>query len=302
MSSTSSSNSSSSSTSSRESESESRSSQVDTSTSRSRVGTSNPQASTLFPRKDALGDIKDEEPTNYSTNLETSVYKGQIRSGYRLPMHPFAVAFLNYYKMGSDQLVPNGWRKLVGLIYLVQTSAYQVAVHDFMRLYLEVCFLKNVARIVGWYYIHNKVRVIKEGPKSNKGWHFSPRTAAWGLIPPTPTAPIASTPVVESLVDLRGRAPELVTGTPSSRTPSKGGKGKLLGLLQKASKGKRKEVAGEGYPPVIKKSRALIPPTPRLVIEDLPIDKDPIFSSKMDDQEGRFWHAELTYLRSTFGS
>ncbi|KAK2980104.1 hypothetical protein RJ640_019527 [Escallonia rubra] len=173
------------------------------------------QASTLFPRRDALGDIKDEveenfdedtwftldekrnkmtkeciielleefplppsfsargpalqESANYGTDLETSVYEGQIRSGYRIPTHPFVVAFFNYYKMASGQLVPNGWRKLVGLIYLVKTSGYPVTVHDFMRLYLEVCFIKNVAKSVGWYYIHNMVRVIKGGPKPNKG-------------------------------------------------------------------------------------------------------------------------------------
>ncbi|KAK2984083.1 hypothetical protein RJ640_028547 [Escallonia rubra] len=112
-----------------------------------------------------------QEPANYGTDLETSVYEGQIRSGYRVPMHPFAVAFFNHYKMAPGQLVPNGWRKLVGLIYLVQTSGYPVTVHEFMRLYLEVCFIKNVANNVGWYYIHNRIRIIKGGPKFNKGWH-----------------------------------------------------------------------------------------------------------------------------------
>ncbi|KAK3009254.1 hypothetical protein RJ639_014120 [Escallonia herrerae] len=48
---------------------------------------------------------------------------------------------------------------------------YPMMVHDFMRLYLEVCLIKNVASIVGWYYIHNRVRVIKRVPKSHKGWH-----------------------------------------------------------------------------------------------------------------------------------
>ncbi|KAK2991352.1 hypothetical protein RJ640_001209 [Escallonia rubra] len=112
-----------------------------------------------------------QEPANYGTDLETSVYEGQIRSGYRIPMHPFAVAFFNYYKMAPGQLVPNGWRKLVGLIYLVPTSGYPVTVHDFLRLYIEVCFIKNVEKNVCLYYIHNRGRVIKGGPKSNKGWH-----------------------------------------------------------------------------------------------------------------------------------
>ncbi|KAK3042689.1 hypothetical protein RJ639_000941 [Escallonia herrerae] len=197
-----------------ENDSESRPSQVSTSTRRSQVGTSTPSASTSFPCRDALGEIKDEaedkfdedtwfsadekrnkmtkesivelleefplpppfstrvptlqNPANYGTVLEISVYEGQIRSGYRVPMHPFAVAFFDHYKMAPSQLMPNGWRKLVGLIYLVQTSGYPLTVHDFMRLYLEVCFIKNVANSVSWYYIHNRVRVIKGGPKSNK--------------------------------------------------------------------------------------------------------------------------------------
>ncbi|KAK3029814.1 hypothetical protein RJ639_038256 [Escallonia herrerae] len=150
-----------------------------TSTLRSQVGTSTPQASTSMPRRDALGDIKDEaedkfdedtwftanekrnkmtnksiielleefplpppfsaqvlvlqEPANYGTNFETSVYEGQIKYGYRIPMHLFDVAFFNYYKMAPGQLVPNGWRKLLGLIYLMQTSRYPVTIHDFMR-------------------------------------------------------------------------------------------------------------------------------------------------------------------------
>ncbi|KAK3013373.1 hypothetical protein RJ639_009538 [Escallonia herrerae] len=79
-----------------------------------------------------------QEPANYGTDLETSIYEGQISSGYRVPMHPFDVTFFNHYKMVPGQLVPNGWRKLVGLIYLVQSSGYLVTVDDFMRLYLEL--------------------------------------------------------------------------------------------------------------------------------------------------------------------
>ncbi|KAK2988455.1 hypothetical protein RJ640_007485 [Escallonia rubra] len=219
-----------------ESGSERRSSQVGTSTYRSRIRTSTPQATTPFPRRDALGEIKDEaedkffedtwfaadekrnkmtkesivelleechlppsfstrvptlqEPANYGTDLETSVYEGQIRSGYRVPMHPFAVAFFNHYKMAPGQLVPNGWRKLVGLIYLVQTSGYPVTVHDFMRLYLE------------------------------------------------------------------------------------------------ASKGKRKEVTGEGSSPLVKRARTPTSPVPPLVVDDLSIDKDPIFRPRWTIKRG----------------
>ncbi|KAK3021612.1 hypothetical protein RJ639_045245 [Escallonia herrerae] len=334
--------------------SESRSSQVGTSTHRSQEGTSTPQVSTSFSRRDSLGEIKDEaedkfdedtwfsadekrnkmtkesivelleeiplplpfsarvhalqEPANYGTDLETSVYKGQIRSGYRVPMHPFAVAFYNHYKMAPCQLVPNEWRKLIGLIYLVQTSGYPVTVEDFMRLYL-----KNVANSVGWYYIHNRIRVIKRGPKSNKDYekkgslapnattkklidHIKRRGVLSidkplsdqemqhaGLIPTTLVVPVPPTPVVESQLVLGPKTQGIAIGTSSSRTSSLeiagkgvGAKGDFLGLLQKASKGKRKEGTGEGSSPLVKKARAPTPLVPPLVVEDLLVKKDTI--------------------------
>ncbi|KAK2973357.1 hypothetical protein RJ640_015112 [Escallonia rubra] len=234
-----------------------------------------------------------QEPANYGTDLETSVYEGQIRSGYRVPMHPFAVAFFNHYKMEPGQLVPNGWRKLIGLIYLVQTSGYPVTVHDFMRLYLEVCFIKNVAKSVDWYYIHNRLRIIKGGPKSNKGWHsryfFIQRPNDQemrhaGLIHPAPALPIPPTPVVELRSVLGPKTQRMAIGTSLFRTPSlemagkgEGAKGDFFGLLQKASKGKRKEGTGEGSSPLLKRARAPTPPVAPLVVEDVPIGKDPIF-------------------------
>ncbi|KAK2983379.1 hypothetical protein RJ640_016003 [Escallonia rubra] len=111
------------------------------------------------------------EPANYGTKFETGVYEEQVKSGYRLPLHPFALRFFEHYRMAPGQLVPNGWRKLVGLIYLVQTSGYKPDVTDFMRVFFEVCFVKGVANCPGWYYIHGRQRLLKGGPKSNKGWH-----------------------------------------------------------------------------------------------------------------------------------
>ncbi|KAK2975171.1 hypothetical protein RJ640_017384 [Escallonia rubra] len=111
------------------------------------------------------------EPANYGTKFETGVYEEQVKSGYRLPLHPFALRFFEHYRMAPGQLVPNGWRKLAGLIYLVQTSGYKPDVTDFMRVFFEVCFVKGVANCPGWYYIHSRQRLLKGGPKSNKGWH-----------------------------------------------------------------------------------------------------------------------------------
>ncbi|KAK3034849.1 hypothetical protein RJ639_032304 [Escallonia herrerae] len=98
-----------------------------------------------------------QEPANYGTKFETGIYEEQVKSGYRLPLHPFALRFFEHYRMAPGQLVPNGWRKLAGLIYLVQTSRYKPDATDFMR----------------------------GGPKSNKGWHsryfFVGRLDKWEL-------------------------------------------------------------------------------------------------------------------------
>ncbi|KAK3022114.1 hypothetical protein RJ639_046304 [Escallonia herrerae] len=89
-----------------------------------------------------------QEPANYGTKYETGIYEEQVRSGYRLPLHPFAHRFFEHYHMAPSQLVPNGWRKLVGLIYLVQTSGYKPDATNFMR-----------------------ATTSERGAKSNKGWH-----------------------------------------------------------------------------------------------------------------------------------
>ncbi|KAK3030065.1 hypothetical protein RJ639_038476 [Escallonia herrerae] len=59
-----------------------------------------------------------QEPANYGTRFETEIYGEQVKSGYRLPLHPFALRFFEHYHMAPRHLVPNGWRKLVGLIYV----------------------------------------------------------------------------------------------------------------------------------------------------------------------------------------
>ncbi|KAK3033422.1 hypothetical protein RJ639_032395 [Escallonia herrerae] len=60
-----------------------------------------------------------QEPANYGTKFDTGIYEEQVKSGYRLPLHPFALHFFEHYHMAPGQLVPNGWRKFVRLIYLV---------------------------------------------------------------------------------------------------------------------------------------------------------------------------------------
>ncbi|KAK3032955.1 hypothetical protein RJ639_036126 [Escallonia herrerae] len=110
-----------------------------------------------------------QEPSNYGTKFETGIYEEQANSGYRLPLHPFAIRFFKHYHMAPGQLVLNGWRKLVGLIYLVKTSGYKPDAIDFMRVFFKIYFVKGVANCPGWYYIHSRQRLLKGGPKSNKG-------------------------------------------------------------------------------------------------------------------------------------
>ncbi|KAK2979389.1 hypothetical protein RJ640_016797 [Escallonia rubra] len=230
-----------------------------------------------------------QEPANYGTDLETSVYEGQIKSGYRIPMHPFAVAFFNHYKMAPGQLVPNGWRKLVGLIYLVQTSGYPVTVHDFMRLYLEWNGYCKDYEKKGFLAPNDMTKKLLDHIKRRGVLNIDePLTDQEmqhaGLIPPAPAMPVPLTPVLEPRIVSKSKTREQTIGTSSSSTPSiemagKGdaAKGDFIGLLQKASKGKRKESTGEGSSPIVKRLRAPIPPVPTLVVEDISIHKDPIF-------------------------
>ncbi|KAK2968953.1 hypothetical protein RJ640_029760 [Escallonia rubra] len=112
-----------------------------------------------------------QELANYGTDWETGMYEEQVRSGYRRFLHPFDLKLFKHYHMAPGQLVPNGWRKLAGLIYLIETSGYKADSTDFMRVFFEICFVKGVASCPRWYYIHSRQRLLKRGPKSNKGWH-----------------------------------------------------------------------------------------------------------------------------------
>ncbi|KAK3008055.1 hypothetical protein RJ639_014152 [Escallonia herrerae] len=81
-----------------------------------------------------------QEPANYETRFETEIYEEQVKSGYRLPLHPFALCFFEHYHMASGQLVPNGWRKLDRLIYSVQTSGYKTRCNRFYESVLQNLF------------------------------------------------------------------------------------------------------------------------------------------------------------------
>ncbi|KAK2997735.1 hypothetical protein RJ639_024901 [Escallonia herrerae] len=254
-----------------------------------------------------------QEPANYGRDLETSVYEGQIRSGNRVPMHPFAVAFFNHYKMAPGQLVPNGWRKLVGLIYLVQTSGYPVTrpsgKWEFPRKWNGFCkdYEKKgslapnatIKKLID--HIERRGVLSIDEPLSDQEMRHA------GLIPPALAMPVPPTPVVEPQLVLGPKTQGLAIGTSSSRTSSLemagkgvGAKGDFLGLLQKAFKGKRKEGTGEGSSPLVKRARAPTPSVPPLVVEHLPVEKDPIFcprwTIKRGDSGMPSWHVSAQHL------
>ncbi|KAK2973472.1 hypothetical protein RJ640_013526 [Escallonia rubra] len=211
------------------------------------------------------------EPANYGTKFETGVYEEQVKSGYRLPLHPFALRFFEHYRMAPGQLVPNGWRKLAGLIYLVQTSGYKPDVTDFMRVFFEVCFVKGVANCPGWYYIHSRQRLLKGGPKSNKGWHSRyffvgrldkgdlPFDRVWNPYCKDFENPGKPTPN------------KMASGSGKSQ------QGAFLGVLQKA-KGKRKEKQPSvELPPVPKRTRVTPAEHSPQILDQVSIEDDPIF-------------------------
>ncbi|KAK2980078.1 hypothetical protein RJ640_000187 [Escallonia rubra] len=90
-----------------------------------------------------------QEPVNYGIDWEMAIYEEQLKSGYELPLHPFSLKVFDHYKMVTSQLVPNGWMKLVGLIYLVKTSGSKVYPTDFLKVFFELCFVKGVSTLVG---------------------------------------------------------------------------------------------------------------------------------------------------------
>ncbi|KAK3020513.1 hypothetical protein RJ639_045455 [Escallonia herrerae] len=209
-----------------------------------------------------------QEQANYGTKFETGIYEEQVKSGYRLLLHPFALRFFEHYRMAPGQLVPNGWRKLVGLIYLVQTSGYKPDATDFMRVFFKIYFVKGVANCPG---CHIKLRggLCIDEPLSKEQLEWAkiipPKPIPAGLLIPSPP------PAIPSMSSAETVPLEMASG--SEKSP----KGGFLGVLQKA-KGKRKEKQPSAeLPPVPKRTRVTPPERSPRILEQVSIDDDPIF-------------------------
>ncbi|KAK2976203.1 hypothetical protein RJ640_023410 [Escallonia rubra] len=250
------------------------------------------------------------EPANYGTKFETGVYEEQVKSGYRLPLHPFALRFFEHYRMAPGQLVPNGWRKLAGLIYLVQTSGYKPDVTDFMRVFFEVCFVKGVANCPRWYYIHSS-RLDKGELPFDRVWNpyckdfenpgkptpnsqtkhilshiklrgglcidepLSEEQLEWAKIIPSKPIPagllIPPLPAIPSVSSAETVPLEMASGGGKSQH------GGFLGVLQKA-KGKRKDnPPSVELLPALKRTRVTPSERSPRILEQVSIEDDPIF-------------------------
>ncbi|KAK3000665.1 hypothetical protein RJ639_020674 [Escallonia herrerae] len=210
-----------------------------------------------------------QEPANYGTKFETGIYEEQVKSGYRLPLHPFALRFFEHYRMAPGQLVPNGWRKLAGLIYLVQTSGYKPDATDFME-----CFSKSVSS-------RGSPTAQDDEPLSEEQLEWAkiipPKPIPAGLQIPSPPLAIPSMSSAETVPVIL--IPVLIS-TLIAEMASRSGKspqGGFLGVLQKA-KGKRKEKQPSvELPPVPKRTRVTPPERSPRILEQVSIDDDPIF-------------------------
>ncbi|KAK2980829.1 hypothetical protein RJ640_020481 [Escallonia rubra] len=206
-----------------------------------------------YPRLPGL-----QEPADYGTKFETGICEEQVKSGYRLLLHPFALRFFEHYRIARKHLVPSGWRKLAGLIYLVQTSGYKPDATDFMRVFFKICFVKRAANCPGWYYIHSRQGTIGVGEI------IPPKPIPGGLLIPPPPHAIPSASSAET-VPL-----EMASGNGKSK------QGGFLGILQKA-KGKRKEKQPNvELPPAPKKTRVTPPERSPQILDQVSIDDDPI--------------------------
>ncbi|KAK3026968.1 hypothetical protein RJ639_040820 [Escallonia herrerae] len=247
-----------------------------------------------------------QEPANCGTKYKTGIYEEQVRSGYRLPLHPFALRFFEHYHMAPGQLIPNGWRKLVGLIYLVQTSGYKPDTTDFMRVFFEICFVKRVANCQdGTIFTVGKLPFDREWNPYCKDFEnpgkpapnhltkhilshiklqgglsidepLSEQQLEWARIIPRMLVParavtLPPAPTISSTFPVESASLEMAS---ESEKTSQGG---FLGVLQKA-KGKRKEKPPSAeLPPAPKKTRVIPPDHSPQIVEKVSVEEDPIF-------------------------
>ncbi|KAK2988680.1 hypothetical protein RJ640_012716 [Escallonia rubra] len=217
--------------------------------------------------------------------------RSQVKSGYRLPLHPFALRFFEHYRMVPGQLVPNGWRKLAGLIYLRGPKSnkgwhsryFFVGRLDkgelpFDRNWNPYCKdFENPGKPIP----NNLTKHILSHIKLRGGLSIdeliSEEQLEWAkIIPPKPIPASLSIPhpppAIPSVSSTKTVLLEMASG--SGKLPQGG----FLGVLQKAKgKQKEKQLSVELLPPALKKTRVTPPERSPQILEQVSIDDDPIF-------------------------
>ncbi|KAK3017825.1 hypothetical protein RJ639_003427 [Escallonia herrerae] len=214
-----------------------------------------------------------QEPANYGTKFETGIYEEQVKSEYRLPLHPFALRFFEHYRMALRQLVPNGWRKLAILLCWPPGQGELPFDRDWNPFCKD---FENPGKptpnnLTKHILSHIKLRggLCIDEPLSEEQLEWAkiipPKPIPAGLLIPSPPPAIPSMSSAETI------PLEMASG--SGKSP----KGGFLGILQKA-KGKRKEKQPSAeLPPVPKRSRVTPPERSPRILEQVSIDDDPIF-------------------------
>ncbi|KAK3023291.1 hypothetical protein RJ639_043641 [Escallonia herrerae] len=174
-----------------------------------------------------------QEPANYGTKYETGIYKEQVKSGYRLPLHPFALCFFYHYHMTPGQLVPNG--------KLPFDREWNPYCKDFEN--LDKPTPNNLTKHI-LSHIKLRGRLSIDEPLSEQQLEWARIIPCMPVLAGVVTPPLV--PTISSTFPAESTPPEMASGS------GKAAQGDFLGVLQKA-KGKRKEKQPSAELPLLRR-------------------------------------------------
>ncbi|KAF3436952.1 hypothetical protein FNV43_RR19705 [Rhamnella rubrinervis] len=93
-------------------------------------------------------------------------YEIAFKLGLRLPFHRIINMVLKYFNLAPAQLMPNGWRYLLGLIVLSE----QLGQHIDMPIFLHFFYLKPGGEGRYAFYARRQTKLLTGAPTSDKGW------------------------------------------------------------------------------------------------------------------------------------
>jgi hypothetical protein len=118
-----------------------------------------------------------------------------VEGGVRIPMHPFLIQFLTYFRLSPLQYVPNIFRIIMGMTVLMERLGLNLTVHDITYVYKLQSTGKNQYTLVAC----NSDRKLVTGlPDSSKG-----RDEDFLVITENWQNPLISCPLVPGLPSCR---------------------------------------------------------------------------------------------------